>query len=279
MSSTQTGPYTDDFHAATEREALQSARIIVPILVELIAPTSVIDFGCGSGAWLKAFQESGITRLLGLDSHDLNESRLLIDPTCFRRVDLARRVPCVEPFDLALCLEVAEHLPKGSAERLVAELARTAPVILFSAALPRQGGTHHVNEQWPWYWEREFARHSYLRLDPLRRLILWDRRVSWCYRQNLFLFVREDVLSSQPALENERRASQEFDFVLIQKDVFTRLTSLGGLLSQFPDSAMAFAVQRAVRLWRTLFLGIQRSTSFNHGRDRKISSTATAPQR
>jgi hypothetical protein len=95
-----------------------------------------------------------------------------------------------ERFDLAISLEVAEHLPRRSASGFVRSLCQLAPIVLFSAAVPGQGGEHHVNEQWPEYWRQAFANHHFVMFDPFRPLLWHDERVAFYYRQNLFLFIR-----------------------------------------------------------------------------------------
>ena len=63
--------------------------------------------------------------------------------------DLAQPLQIDRRFDLALSLEVAEHLPPECGSEFVQTLTDLSSVILFSAAIPFQGGTDHLNEQWP----------------------------------------------------------------------------------------------------------------------------------
>jgi hypothetical protein len=121
----------------------------------------------------------------------------MINPTRFHARDLEHGVGLDRTFDLAICLEVAEHLRKQSATRLVADLASLAPVVVFSAAVPGQGGLHHVNEQWPSYWAALFAGHGYAVADPIRPVIWDDDSVEWWYRQNVLVYSREP-LPGQP---------------------------------------------------------------------------------
>ena len=94
-----------------------------------------------------------------------------------------------ETCDLAICLEVAEHLTPAAGARLVKTLCSVAPVVLFSAAIPAQGGTNHINEQWQSHWADEFAAHGFDCFDPIRPEIWNDRDVFPWYRQNILLFV------------------------------------------------------------------------------------------
>ncbi|MGH6841445.1 MAG: hypothetical protein ACREDV_05045, partial [Methylocella sp.] len=95
-------------------------------------------------------------------------------------------------FDLALCLETAEHLLPEAAVPFVESLTRVAPVIVFSAAIPRQGGTGHFNEQWPSYWAKLFASRGYECLDLLRDYLWANDAVEVWYRQNMLCFVARD---------------------------------------------------------------------------------------
>jgi hypothetical protein len=108
-------------------------------------------------------------------------------------------LPLEREFDLVLSLEVAEHLPEESAAGFSQSLARLGPIVLFSAAAPQQGGTGHLNEQWPSYWVRHFAQNGFTVVDCLRDRIWRDERIEWRYRQNLLLFVRNDLFSQYAA--------------------------------------------------------------------------------
>jgi hypothetical protein len=49
--------YTKKFFKAIAHGSQRSAEEIVPSVMELLRPASVIDVGCGLGVWLKAFVE------------------------------------------------------------------------------------------------------------------------------------------------------------------------------------------------------------------------------
>lgn len=195
--------YTKSFYATGEQGSLGSARIVVPILLDLMAPKrpqSAVDFGCGLGTWLKALQECGVSSVLGLDGNYVDRRRLLIRESDFRAADLEKSPPKVGPFDLAVSMEVAEHLPERSARPLVERLTEAAPVVLFSAAVPGQDGTHHINSRWPSYWAKQFDGFGFKMIDPIRPRIFSDQRVEWWYRQNAVVFVRREALPSYPQL-------------------------------------------------------------------------------
>jgi len=187
--------YNASFYQSQAGGSAQSAENTVPIVLSLVRPASVIDIGCGVGTWLSCFRASGVQDILGIDGPYVNKKLLRIPADCFLPHDLTQPVSLSRVFDLALCLEVAEHLPEKRARTLVADLAALAPAILFSAAVPGQGGTGHLNEQWPVYWRDLFEQNGYQCLDCIRPRI-WDNdAIEPWYRQNLLLFVRRDRVS------------------------------------------------------------------------------------
>lgn len=230
----QPSPYDDAFFAAITEPALRSARIIVPILIQFVQPQSVLDVGCGQGAWLKAFQENGIARLSGLDGDYVDRANFLIDARCFASVDLRRGTLVTETFDLAVCLEVGEHLPMPASPGLVDLLTNAAPLVLFSAAIPGQGGVDHINEQWPAFWRKLFAAHGYRRLDPIRRHIFQDQRIPGWYQQNIYLYASADAIARSLKLQAEEQRISHAEMELIHGHILARYQSLRGILGEVP---------------------------------------------
>ncbi len=181
--------YTSEFYRKQAGGSLQSARAIAPVLMELVKPRSVVDVGCGVGPWLLAFSELGIEDFWGIDGDYVDRQALLIPPDRFAATDLSRPFTAPRTYDLALSLEVAEHLPETSAAVFVESLTRLAPAVYFSAAIPGQGGTSHQNEQWPDYWSELFARRGYAAADCIRRRFWHDPGVEFWYSQNGILYV------------------------------------------------------------------------------------------
>lgn len=232
-------PYDAAFFRRQQADSLRSARIVVPLLMDLVRPRSVADFGCGVGAWLHVFLENGITDLLGIDGDYVDRSALLFDSTRFRATDLEGPVETLgRGFDMAVCLEVAEHLSARAAPRLIERLTNAAPIVLFSAALPGQGGTQHVNECWPGYWRRLFAMHGYDRLDAIRPRIWRERDVEWWFKQNTYLFIRRGVIESDAILREEAACAAANPFELIHEDVLGHVTTTSGLLRSMPRAAL-----------------------------------------
>ena len=172
------------------------------MVVELIHPSSVVDVGCGRGAWLGEFNAQGIDNIVGLDGDYLKPSMLRFPPQCFRPTDLSSKfeIPGGR-YDLAICLEVAEHLPPANSRHLVRQLTSAAPLVLFSAAPPGQGGEGHINCQPLSYWRKIFEELGFRMLDPFRPKLRDDRRVAWWYRQNAVLFASQGRHRRQSCLE------------------------------------------------------------------------------
>jgi len=229
--------YDAAFFDTNAEESIRSARIVVPIVMNLLNPLSVVDIGCGVGGWLKAFIENGVQDYLGIDGDYVDQGRLSIEPTRFRAMDLTRPTRVGRTSDLAVCLEVGEHLPTRVSPLLIKMLVATAPVILFSAAIPGQGGTRHVNEQWPFFWQRLFSLHNYVRLDPIRRLICFDHRVESYYRQNIVMFASKQALERSKKLQEEKELAEQANVEIIQMSVLAGYTSFSGLLKKLPGAA------------------------------------------
>src|SRR5262249_658797 len=155
--------------------------VVVPLILSIFDIRSVIDIGCGVGGWLKVFQENGVRDCLGIDGDYVPQEMLKIAPACFRAGDLTRPGELERRFDLACSREVAEHLPASSASAFVDALVGAAPVILFSAAVPHQGGTDHVNERWQSYWRQMFEARGYVAVDCVRPRIVGNREVEPWY--------------------------------------------------------------------------------------------------
>ena len=203
MSVTQPTAYDSGFFDMHRQGARRSAEVIVPLLLELMPCTSVADVGCGTGTWLAVFAEHGVSTLLGIDGDHVDRTRLEIRADEFRALDLEHPFRLERRFDLAMSLEVAEHLSPSAAADFVGSLTALAPVVLFSAAIPFQSGRHHVNEQWPDYWASLFDARRFAAIDCLRLKLWADERVEWWYAQNMVVYADREALPTLPALQSQ----------------------------------------------------------------------------
>jgi SAM-dependent methyltransferase len=205
--------YPQEFFESNRVGARRSAQAVVPLIIEILKPTSVVDVGCGLGTWLAAFRQNGVTELLGIDGDYVDVRSLEIEPEEFLAHDLSRPLAIDRSFDLTISLEVAEHLDPDHAAEFVALLTSLAPAIVFSAAIPHQDGTHHVNTQWPTYWRALFAAQDFELIDCIRPQIWENEAVDFWYRQNMVVFARTGVAEGSPTLRAERRVRKPLDVV------------------------------------------------------------------
>lgn len=177
--------YTSQYYHRISEGSIQSARVVMAELEKIgIHPDTVIDIGCGVGEW-----NNGNPKYWGVD-HRVKPADLLIPADHFIDCDLDREFPKLFiPFDLCLCLEVAEHLKPSRAEALIDFLCSTSDLVLFSAAIPNQGGTGHINEQFQSYWARLFFENGF---GPMKHqpAIRDCQDVEYWYRQNMILYER-----------------------------------------------------------------------------------------
>jgi SAM-dependent methyltransferase len=184
--------YSPHFFAVREAGSARSAQRILPAVLRMTRARSVLDVGCGIGTWAHAAVAAGVGDVVGVDGPWVDEAALLIPEEAFVAHDLGSPLDLGRPFDLALCLEVAEHLTAPEGATLLASLARHAPAILFSAAVPFQGGRHHVNERWQSHWIERFAELGFGVHDVVRPAVWTDPEVEPWYAQNAFLFVERE---------------------------------------------------------------------------------------
>lgn len=195
--------YSEDFYKVIGEYSRKSAEEIVPLVLKLIPCNQVIDVGCGDGTWLEVFKQHGVEEIVGVDGDYVSEDTLVIPKDKFISFDLQKPLQINKQFDLVISLEVAEHLPAECAQTFIDSLTSLGPVILFSAAIPYQGGENHINEQWPDYWAKYFYEKDYVVIDSLRRNIWNNKNVAYWYSQNILLFAKRTYLDTNPVLKEE----------------------------------------------------------------------------
>ncbi len=183
--------YDAEFYEARAGE-IAIARKILELVFEYIRPSSIVDLGTAAGSWLAAGKELGVTLVRGIDGEWVPQGQRHIQAEEFISADLETAIPDLGRFDLAICTEVLEHISAEASVRAVEWLCRSAPVVLFSAAIPFQGGTHHVNEAWQSQWAALFKDYGHLTFDLIRPRIWSDDSVPYWYRQNILLMANED---------------------------------------------------------------------------------------
>jgi SAM-dependent methyltransferase len=252
MLSVDPSLYDTEFYDDHHDDSLRSARVTVPLVLSLVAPRSVVDVGCGTGTWLRAFIENGIENVVGIDGDYVPRDRLMIPVDRFIASDLTKPLRQDRTFDLAVSLEVAEHLPASAADDFVRSLCSLAPVILFSAAVPGQWGVRHLNPQWPWYWHKKFEANGFLVLDAVRPRLWLDQRVAGWYRQNMYLMVRAEAVQKIVGLKDVPTVAKGEPLLLITGPVLVANLRLRESLKRIPGliyEALVAGFGRRRRRW------------------------------
>ena len=180
--------YNHDFYDYIDAGSRRSARAVAGLLLPEMKIASLLDIGAGHGAWAAEWLEAGVKDVIAVDGDYVTIDQLAIPSANFLAHDLATPLDLKRKFDLVQTLEVAEHLPAAKADLFVDNLVAHGDVILFSAAVPHQGGEHHVNEQPPEYWREKFARRGYAAFDFVRPgLVGKDGVMAW-YRFNSYVY-------------------------------------------------------------------------------------------
>lgn len=188
--------YNEEFFKDRNAATRYAAEKILDIVTSVVPPIhSAADVGCGVGTWLSILVERGVNDVQGFDGPWVNNDLLQIPTDSFTESDLQKPLTTDKRYDLAISLEVAEHLPSECADTFVESLTGLSDFVLFSAAIPHQGGVNHLNEQWQSYWAGKFAEKNYLALDPVRSKIWADKQISIPYRQNIIVYVAKSRLS------------------------------------------------------------------------------------
>jgi SAM-dependent methyltransferase len=202
--------YDDAFYQYIQEGSIRSARRVVPQVTHLLNIQSILDVGCGRGAWLTEYQQQGVKDLCGVDGDYVQKETLLIPAENFHPKDIGQPFDLQRRFDLVQCLEVAEHLPSSRSETLIDNLVRHSGRILFSAAVPGQGGENHINEQSYEFWRAIFDKHGYKPFDCVRPLIRNFTDIEFWYRHNVVLYVAQELIPTlDPAIAKTRIAEDE----------------------------------------------------------------------
>ncbi len=246
--------YSSEFFDNQRSGSGRSAALILPLLVDIFGPMSLLDVGCGQGTWLKTATDFGINDRMGVDG-DWARPFLAIPAECFRAFNVGAAFDLGRRFDLVISLEVAEHIVASNAETFIGNLIRHSDAIVFSAAIPFQGGTHHVNEQWPSYWASLFMKRGYRCFDFLRWRIWNEAGIPPWYRQNLLIFANTGNTNLIDRLEGQLRKPPPPALAVVHPEIWADMMNSKSLRYQ---RLMTPAVDRI----RTFF---RSATKAGHG--------------
>lgn len=188
--------YNENYYKRHQDGSYQSALQILKYLKSFIDFKSVIDFGCGMGTWCKALGELKISDFLGIDQHTYDVSYMIISKEKYLQYDLRKPLTLSKKTDIVISVEVAEHIEPEYSSIFISNLCSHSDIVLFSAALPGQGGTNHVNEQLCSYWVNLFAQKGFALLDCIRPYVWNNETVEIWYRNNTLLFIADCIYDS-----------------------------------------------------------------------------------
>lgn len=184
--------YTNEFYDNMFDSNNAVAIKFMPYIIEKLNPRSIVDVGGGQGIFLAVAKKYGIDDILCIDGSYVDTEKLLIDKKEFLQFDLTTKCRLERKFDMALSLEVAEHIAPQYVDVFIDNLVNLSDVIVFSAAIPKQGGTGHVNEQWMSYWIKKFSDKGYKVSNCLRNFFWKEKNIKPIRRQNILLFIRNE---------------------------------------------------------------------------------------
>ena len=206
--------YSKVFYKTNKDVGKKSAEEIMPIIIKKLKPKSIIDFGCGGGGWLAAINEiDPQIEILGLDGDWVVAENRLIDDIYFKVANLTQVIDLGKKYDLAISLEVAEHLDEKYADVFIDNICRHSDIVMFSAAIPLMGGTHHVNEQWPSYWIKKFEERGFCVIDVIRPLFWENKKIIGAYKQDTLIYVRKEKYDAVCDLFRTELKIHQYDIV------------------------------------------------------------------
>ena len=187
--------YDEEYYKRHQAGSYQSALQILRFVHSITHFQTIIDYGCGIGTWGNASHSLGTKEYLGIDQHAFDAGYMLISKSEYLQEDLRHPIRLHSFYDLAICVEVAEHISEEFADMLIDNICRNSEVVLFSAALVYQGGTGHVNEQPCTYWIEKFRSKGYTPVDCIRPAFWDDEQIEIWYRNNCILYMTHEAFN------------------------------------------------------------------------------------
>lgn len=178
---------------ARRKKLLWRVPLVCNAVIEVLHPETIIDVGCAIGDYVDGFVDRGVDAV-GLEGSTNVWEYLECEVSRVFVLDLRTPINIHRKFDVALCLEVAEHIEPEYADVFVKNLVALSDTVVMSAAIPGQRGHYHVNCQEPPYWIGKFSSYG---LTYNRELVeafkmewtnVRSKREMRSYHDHLFVF-------------------------------------------------------------------------------------------
>lgn len=153
--------YTNKFFYNNCLATASMALYMTPYLIKLFDVNRVLDIGCATGLWLKAFRMCGVEGI-GIEGSTIPDRLKMVPANYIVQKDLRLDIDTYKGYDFVMSVEVAEHIEAEYADIYVNNLTKhEANTIFFTGAPPGQGGDAHVNCQPKSYWVEKMAKNGY----------------------------------------------------------------------------------------------------------------------
>ena len=243
--------YSEHFYKSVTSRALTASEVIANTLLQNCNPNSIIDIGAGDGSWIVTLaSKSEAKRLIAVDLPGSNfESIKNSNKTIeVQTIDFEQEmIQNGEPYDLAICVEVIEHISSDRALRLLDWMSENCRAIIFSGATPGQGGTHHINEQSQSYWIGSMSKRGFIPIDNMRPQLINNKKVASYYRNNIFLYINSRYINEAYIVELLKESITQDSFIF--KDIRNSLEKITHkIVSLLPVKVVTYIAEIKSRL-------------------------------
>lgn len=182
---------------------VNARKVLKTVFRILGVPPSFLDIGGGAGSWCTAAKGLGVQHVRLVDACPPNQVIPELTQEEQIQANLEDGIPYLGKFDLVICIEVIKHLSESAASSLLKQMTSCTNFILFSAAIPGQGGIGHINERLHDYWHEKFSELEFEKYDVIRPMLISRPDISSIHRQNLFIYARkgcDHMLADLPSI-------------------------------------------------------------------------------
>jgi SAM-dependent methyltransferase len=182
-------PYTESYYENITEDATRSRDAVFEIL-GIDKSVTVVDCGGGTGGW-----GVGLKNYTCID-YRVPLDALLINPEQYIDQDLRKPFNMGEKFDVVISCEVIEHLEEEFTDTFIDNVCRLVKddgVIIFSGAVPNQGGNNHLTERFQTHWAKKFRERGFY--GTQHPCIKRDERIALYYRQNIVIYKKGEIFS------------------------------------------------------------------------------------